>query len=91
MVFYLVEIFFFSFVVWFFDLGVMLYSKDFFILFVCIKSDGLNLFIGGINDGVFWIDFFEDGSRDLVKMGNLEFVEVYIYFKLVYGVIYIDF
>lgn len=65
--------------------------KDFIIFFVCVNSDGLNLFQGGINDGVFWIDFFKDGSRDIVKKGNLEIVKVYIYFKLVYGVIYIDF
>lgn len=89
-VFHPAETFLPSSVAWFFDSGAMLYSKDSSIPPVRIKSDGSNLPTGGTNDGAFWIDLPEDGSRDSVKMGNLESAEAYTHLKPVYGATYTD-
>lgn len=74
---------------WFFENGATLHEKD-AKMGDAILPGGLNLPVGGTNDGEYWIDLPDDNRKELVRAGNLKSAELYAHVKPAHGGTFTD-
>ncbi|KAF3628003.1 putative non-specific lipid-transfer protein 8-like [Capsicum annuum] len=76
---------------WYFQNGVLLYTKGQESAPVAVQPDGANLPQGGSNDGAYWLDLPTDNSaKDRVKNGDIQSATSYLHIKPVFGATHTD-
>ncbi|XP_006359130.1 uncharacterized protein [Solanum tuberosum] len=78
-------------VTWFFQNGVLLYTKGQESAPVLVQPDGSNLPLDGSNDGAYWLDLpTDDSAKNRVKNGDFHAATSYLHIKPMFGATHTD-